>query len=46
MRTNLFLMLAVEGLILSWDPSQLILTAEYELGFQNAFALAGIGPLI
>jgi hypothetical protein len=33
MRTNLLLNVALERLILSWDPSQLILTREYELGF-------------
>jgi hypothetical protein len=32
-------MLDLERLILSWDPSQLILTREYELGFQDALAL-------
>jgi hypothetical protein len=33
-------------LIFSWDPSQLILTREYKLGFQNAFASGGMGLLI
>jgi hypothetical protein len=31
-------MLALKRLNLSWNPSQLILTGEYELGFQDAFA--------
>jgi hypothetical protein len=39
-------MLALERLILSWDPSQLILIGEYELGFQDAFASGGTGLLI
>jgi hypothetical protein len=39
-------MLDLERLILSWDPSLLILTGEYELGFQDASALGGIGLLI
>jgi hypothetical protein len=39
-------MLALERLILSCDPSQLILTGEYELRFQDAFASGGIGLLI
>jgi hypothetical protein len=39
-------MLALERLILSWDLSKLILTGEYELRFQDAFASRGIGLLI
>jgi hypothetical protein len=35
MRTNLLFIAGSERLILSWDPSQLILTREYELGFQE-----------
>jgi hypothetical protein len=30
-------MLALKRLNLSWNPSQLILTGEYELGFQAAY---------
>jgi hypothetical protein len=37
MRINLLLIASFERLILSWDPSQLILTREYELGFQDSF---------
>jgi hypothetical protein len=33
MMTNLLLNAALERLILSWDPSPLILAREYELGF-------------
>jgi hypothetical protein len=36
--TNLLLIANSERLILSWDPSLLISTEEYELGFQDAFA--------
>jgi hypothetical protein len=39
-------MLALERLILSWDPSQLILIGEYELEFKDAFASRGTGLLI
>jgi hypothetical protein len=39
-------MLALERLILSWNPSQLILTREYEFGFQDAFSSGDIGLLI
>jgi hypothetical protein len=39
-------MLALERLILSWDPSLLILIGEYELEFQDASASGGIGLLI
>jgi hypothetical protein len=39
-------MLALERLILSWDPSQLIQTEEYELGFQDASASGDTGLLI
>jgi hypothetical protein len=35
MRANLLLITDFERLILLWDPSQLILTKEYELGFQD-----------
>jgi hypothetical protein len=35
MRTNLLLIASSERLILSWDPSQLILIREYKLGFQD-----------
>jgi hypothetical protein len=35
MRTNLLLIAGSERLILSWDPSQLILTREHELRFQG-----------
>jgi hypothetical protein len=36
MRTNLLLMTSSESMILSWDASQLIMTREYKLGFQDA----------
>jgi hypothetical protein len=36
--TNLLLIVISERLILSWDPSLLIPTREYELRFQVAFA--------
>ncbi len=41
MRTNLLLIISSERLILSWDPSQLILTREYELGFQDVSSEGG-----
>jgi hypothetical protein len=39
--TNLLLIAISERLILSWDPSLLIPTREYELGFHDAFASGG-----
>jgi hypothetical protein len=45
MRTNLLLNAALERLILSWDPSQLILTREYELGFFGMIWAGGQGPV-
>jgi hypothetical protein len=46
MRTNLLLIAGSERLILSCDPSQLILTREYALGFQDNSREGGKGLLI